>query len=199
MSKRVVVPELPQSIGSLGALGPFAPQPVMPPYRLPSGAFSRFTLAPSLLTRAKEARTSSESSTPERRGVPEAIAAKSTARCEMDLSPAHRDAADKRAVNRLDSRKVFLDSHFALLLRIHQSCRLRSLPLIASVKSCSRRTAHEVLFCSCGIYRPKGSERKQVILRLAVHLEPRDTQDSARAGSHVMWLSREPGPARSGA
>ena len=87
MSKRVVVPELPQSIGSPGAMGPFAPQPVMPPYRLPSGAFSKFTLAPSLLIAPRELRTSSESSTPERREVPSAIAAKSTARCEMDLSP----------------------------------------------------------------------------------------------------------------
>ena len=34
-----------------------------------------------------EARTSSESSTPERCEVPSAMAANSTARCEMDLSP----------------------------------------------------------------------------------------------------------------
>ena len=87
MSRRAVVPELPQFRGSSGCFGPFAPQPVMPPARLPSGCFSSDTSAPSARTQRIDERTSSESSTPVTRLVPSAIAENSTARCEMDLSP----------------------------------------------------------------------------------------------------------------
>ena len=87
MSRRAVVPELPQSMGASGLRGPEAPQPVMPPARLPSGCRSNETRAPSWLTALMDERTSSESSTPDTREVPSAMAANSTARCEMDLSP----------------------------------------------------------------------------------------------------------------
>ena len=87
MSRRAVVPELPQSMGAAGWLGPSAPQPVTVPASVPSGCRSSATVAPRASTARMEARTSSESSTPVRCEVPSAMAAKSTARCEMDLSP----------------------------------------------------------------------------------------------------------------
>ena len=87
MSRRTVVPELPQSMGASGCEGPAAPHPVTPPAKLPSGCFSSDTCAPSWPTALMDERTSSESSTPESREVPSAMAANSTARCEMDLSP----------------------------------------------------------------------------------------------------------------
>ena len=90
MSRRAVVPELPQSMGPSGWLGPRPPQPVTVPARLPSGCFSSDASAPSARTARMEERTSWESSTPERRDVPSAIAANSTARWEMDLSPGTR-------------------------------------------------------------------------------------------------------------
>ncbi len=87
MSRRAVVPELPQSMGAAGWLGPSAPQPVTVPESDPSGWAFKSTSAPRASTARMEARTSSESSTPERCEVPSAMAANSTARCEMDLSP----------------------------------------------------------------------------------------------------------------
>ena len=87
MSRRAVVPELPQSMGAAGWLGPSAPQPVTVPESDPSGWAFKSTSAPKASTARMEARTSSESSTPERCEVPSAMAANSTARCEMDLSP----------------------------------------------------------------------------------------------------------------
>ena len=87
MSRRAVVPELPQSMGATGWLGPSAPQPVTVPESDPSGWAFKSTSAPKASTARMEARTSSESSTPERCEVPSAMAANSTARCEMDLSP----------------------------------------------------------------------------------------------------------------
>ena len=90
MSRRTVVPEFPQSTGSAGWLGPATPQPVMPPARLPSACFSRLTWAPSARTAPMELRTSAESSTPDTREVPSAMAENSTARWLMDLSPGTR-------------------------------------------------------------------------------------------------------------
>ena len=87
MSRRAVVPELPQSMGAAGWLGPSAPQPVTVPESDPSGWAFKSTSAPKASTARMDARTSSESSTPERCEVPSAMAANSTARCEMDLSP----------------------------------------------------------------------------------------------------------------
>ena len=88
MSRRAVVPELPQSMGAAGWLGPSAPQPVTVPVSDAVGLGGRVdTTAPRASTARMEARTSSESSTPVRCEVPAAMAANSTARCEMDLSP----------------------------------------------------------------------------------------------------------------
>ncbi len=90
MSRRAVVPELPQSMGASGWLGPCAPQPVTVPASEPSGCSSSWTSAPSARTAAMDERTSWESRTPEMCDVPSAIALKSTARCEIDLSPGTR-------------------------------------------------------------------------------------------------------------
>ena len=94
MSRRTVVPELPQSMASSGCEGPKPPQPRMSPARLPSGRFSRLTSAPRARTAPMEERTSAESSTPDTCEVPSAIAEKSTERCEIDLSPGTRTAPD---------------------------------------------------------------------------------------------------------
>ena len=94
MSRRTVVPELPQSMAPSGCEGPKPPQPRMSPARLPSGRFSRLTSAPRARTAPMEDRTSAESSTPDTCEVPSAIAEKSTERCEIDLSPGTRTAPD---------------------------------------------------------------------------------------------------------
>lgn len=87
MSRRAVVPELPQSMGAAGLAGALgAPAGDGAGKRSVGWAF-KSTSAPKASTARMEARTSSESSTPERCEVPSAMAANSTARCEMDLSP----------------------------------------------------------------------------------------------------------------
>ena len=117
MSRRAVVPELPQSSGSSGCLGPLAPHPVMPPARLPSGCFSSETSAPSARTQRIDERTSSESSTPITRLVPSAIAEKSTARWEIDLSPgtvmAPRNGLESGAISTTPSGLVSATSKSA--------------------------------------------------------------------------------------
>ena len=103
---REVVPEFPQSMGPSGCLGPSAPHPVTPPANVPSIWRSKETFAPKAETAPMVERTSAESRTPVKREVPSAIAAKSTARWDMDLSPGTR-AAPSRGAPKGSMRVIF--------------------------------------------------------------------------------------------
>ena len=89
MSRRVVVPELPQSMSAVPCTPGFPPMPVIVPFS-PCAPCSRSMAAPSVRIASSDEITSSLGRRFRRCEVPDAMPANSTARCESDLSDGTR-------------------------------------------------------------------------------------------------------------